>query len=101
MRIMRMFFFGALFAGAAVFAQAPGPPFPRIANCYAVGMKADSTPKDIEEIGRFDLLIGGVWCNWSNADQRKKLAENTAAVRKLNPHIIILDFSSSAPYAYP
>jgi hypothetical protein len=82
-------------------AQRTGPPFPRIANCYAVGLRPDSKPSDIEEIARFDLLIGGVWCNWSDADQRRKLAENIAAVRKRNPTIAILDFSSSAPYAYP
>ncbi|MEW6359597.1 MAG: putative glycoside hydrolase [Planctomycetota bacterium] len=86
-------------ANAAVAADPKGPPFPRIANCYGVGLRPDSIPKDIEEIARFDLLIGGVWCNWDDAAQREKLAANMSAVRKLNPHIIILDFSSSAPYA--
>ena len=101
MRAMRILCLVMMFACASSFAQPSGPPFPRIANCYAVGLRPDSTPKDIEEIARFDLLIGGVWCNWPNADQRKRLADNIAAVRKRNPHIIILDFSSSAPYAYP
>ncbi|MFQ6130524.1 MAG: putative glycoside hydrolase [Armatimonadota bacterium] len=78
-----------------------GPPFPRIANCYAVGLSPSSTADDIAEIARFDLLIGGVRCNWGDARQREKLAENVEAVRRLNPHVIILDFSSSAPYARP
>ncbi len=84
---------------ATAMADPSGPAFPRIANCYAAGLKPDSQAKDIEEIARFDLLIGGVWCNWNDPVQRAKLAENTGAVRKQNPHIIMLDFSSSAPYA--
>jgi Hypothetical glycosyl hydrolase family 15 len=91
----------ALAVAAAGHAAEAGPPFPRIANCYGVGLAPGSTPKDIEEIARFDLLIGGVWCNWADAEQRKKLADNMAAVRAKNPHVIILDFSSSAPYADP
>ena len=87
-------------AGLAL-SQTAGPPFPRIANCYAVGLTPQSTPADLEEIARFDLLIGGVWCNWGDAAQREKLAANIAEVRRRNPHIIILDFSSSAPYADP
>ena len=86
---------------APVPGQQAGPPFPRIANCYGVGLQPNNTPADIEEIARFDLLIGGVWCNWGDEAMRKRLADNIAAVRKLNPHIIILDFSSSAPYAHP
>ena len=90
--------------GGAPMAQpsgADGAPFPRIANCYGVGLTPDSTPQDIEEVARFDLLIGGVWCNWADEQQRQKLARNLAAVREKNPHIIVLDFSSSAPYADP
>lgn len=82
-------------------APQPGGPFPRIANCYGVGLTPDSTPEDIEAIARFDLLIGGVWANWQDADSRARLAANIAAVRARNPHAIILDFSSSAPYADP
>ena len=78
-----------------------GPPFPRIANCYAVKLTPESTPADIKEIARFDLLIGGVWCNWDDPESRRKLAANIAEVRKRNPHVIILDFSTSAPYASP
>ena len=87
--------------GGAASAQQTGPPFPRIANCYGVRLVPDSTPEDIEEIARFDLLIGGVWANWAGEQQRQKLAEKIAAVREKNRHIIILDFSSSAPYAHP
>ena len=88
-------------AGGSADAAPVAPPFPRIANCYGVGLRPNSTPADIEEIARFDLLIGGVSCNWEDAGQRAQLADNIAAVRRKNPHILILDFSSSAPYHYP
>lgn len=83
---------------AALAAQRDGPPFPRIANCYGVGLNPYSTEEDIAAVARFDLLIGGVWCNWSDEEQRERMYRAEAAVRELNPHIIILDFSSSAPY---
>jgi hypothetical protein len=91
----------AALACTVALAAPPNPPFPRIANCYGVGLTPTSTSKDIEEIARFDLLIGGVWCNWGDPESRRKLAESIAAVRARNPHIIILEFSSSAPYADP
>ncbi|MGQ9610671.1 MAG: putative glycoside hydrolase [bacterium] len=77
------------------------PPFPRIANCYGVGLMPDSSDKDIDEIAKFDLLIGGVWCDWNNDEQVKKLKEKVTEIRRKNPNIIILDFSVSAPYADP
>jgi len=91
----------ATLASGEAAAPAINPPFPRLANCYGVGLTPHSTPADLEEIARFDLLIGGVWCNWADEEQRRKLAANVAAVREKNPHILILDFSSSAPYADP
>ncbi|MBM3212989.1 hypothetical protein FJZ33_12265, partial [Candidatus Poribacteria bacterium] len=75
--------------------------FPRIANCYGVGLTPENRVKDIDEISRTDLLIGGLWCNWNNPEHMKKLHERIAEVRKKNPNIIILDFSVSAPYAEP
>lgn len=75
------------------------PPFPRIANCYGAWLVPESFDKDIDEIGRIDLLIGGVWCDWNNAEQLKKLNERIGKIRGKNPDIIILDFSASAPYA--
>lgn len=87
--------------GATATAQDAGPPFPRIANCYGVRLVPDSTPEDIEEIARLDLLIGGVWANWNDKPQVARLHDKMAAVRERNPHIIILDFSPSAPYAQP
>ncbi len=92
---------GLCLVGTACLGAPANPPFPRIANCYAVGLAPTSTPEGIAEIAKFDLLIGGVWANWGDEKSRKALADNMAAVRKLNPYIIILDFSSSAPYAYP
>ena len=82
-------------------AEPPNPPFPRIANCYGVGLTPDSTPEDLEQVARFDLLIGGVWASRQDEEQRRKLAANLEAVRARNPHIVVLDFSSSAPYADP
>lgn len=78
-----------------------GAPFPRIANCYAVQLTPDSSEGDLDEIAQWDLLIGGVWANWADADSTRRIQEKTQAVRARNPHIIILDFSSSAPYADP
>jgi hypothetical protein len=91
----------ALALAAFLQAAPSGPPFPRIANCYGVGLTPDSTDKDIEEVARFDLLIGGLWANWSDASSVARLHEKVARVRERNPHIVILDFSSSAPYADP
>jgi len=89
----------ALLATASVGADPAGPPFPRIANCYACQLTPDCTDQDIDEIARYDLLIGGVWAQWDNADSVRKLGEAMRRVRECNPDIIILDFSSSAPYA--
>ncbi len=91
----------ATFTAGTAAPMAVNPPFPRIANCYSVNLTPWTTEQDIAEVARFDLLIGGLWADWTNAEQREKLAANMAAVRKLNPHIVILDFSSSAPYADP
>ena len=76
-------------------------PFPRIANCYASGLRPGNTAEEIDEIARIDLLIGGLWCNWGDPENVKKLHENMSKVREKNPDIIILEFSVSAPYAYP
>jgi hypothetical protein len=78
-----------------------GPPFPRIANCYGIRLVPDSSPADIEEVAKWDLLIGGVWANWGDPESVRLLREKMQAVREKNPHVIILDFSSSAPYADP
>ncbi|MBM3498616.1 MAG: hypothetical protein FJX74_08075, partial [Armatimonadetes bacterium] len=94
--------FLTLFAGThPSLAAQEGPPFPRIANCYAVQLTPHSTPEDLDEIAQWDLLIGGVWANWGDAESVRRVRENLQAVRERNPHIIILDFSSSAPYADP
>jgi hypothetical protein len=66
-----------------------------------VGLTPDSTPADVREVARFDLLIGGLWANWADPANVGRLAERMAEVRRLNPHILILDFSCSAPYADP
>lgn len=75
-----------------------GPEFPRIANCYGIRLNPWSTEKDIEEIARFNLLIGGTWLNWEKPDQVEKFRAVVAEVRRRNPHIIIIEFPISAPY---
>lgn len=82
-------------------AKNSGPPFPRIANCYGSGLRPGNTAEEIDEIARIDLLIGGLWCNWSDPKHVKKLHERMAEVREKNPDVIILEFSASAPYANP
>ncbi len=74
------------------------PPFPRLANCYAAQLTPDSTEKDLDEIARYDLLIGGVWCNWADPEHQRRITEKMAALRQRNPRIVIVDFSASAPY---
>jgi len=78
-----------------------GPSFPRIANCYGIRLVPESSPEDIAEIAQWDLLIGGVWANWGDEGSVALLGEKMQAVRERNPHVTILDFSSSAPYASP
>jgi hypothetical protein len=56
---------------------------------------------DIEEASRIDLHIGGTWCDWSHKNQVGLFHERIAAGRKLNPYLRVLEFSVSAPYAYP
>jgi hypothetical protein len=82
-------------------AKNSGPPFPRIANCYGSGLRPGNTAEEIDEIARIDLLIGGLWCNWSDPKHVKKLHERMAEVREKNPDVIILEFSVSAPYTNP
>jgi hypothetical protein len=100
----------AAFGMAAVRCCADGEPasaagrgmsYPRIANCYFVQLTPTSSEADIRAIARYGLLIGGVWANWADPASVAALRERMAALRKLNPHIVILDFSCSAPYAYP
>jgi len=75
-----------------------GPPFPRIANCYGAALGHWTKPETLKELAKFDLLIGGV--NAGNNDkQRQAVAKMVAQLRARNPHLIVLDFSSSAPYA--
>ncbi len=78
-----------------------GAPYPRIANCYFAQLAPTSSDADLEEIARYSLLIGGVWADWSSPASVQALQKQMAAVRRINPRIIILDFSCSAPYAYP
>lgn len=82
-----MFMILGCLALSAMMGATSEPPFPRIANCYASRLTSESTAKDIDEISRIDLLIGGLWCNWNDLEHVKKLHERIAEVRKKNPDI--------------
>lgn len=75
-----------------------GPPFPRIANCYGSGLNPFTSREQLDELARYDLLIGGTWCNWDKPEQVAAFQDKLAYLRRLNPHILVLEFSSSAPY---
>jgi len=75
-----------------------GPPFPRIANCYGAKLTPQTTRDELDKLARYDLLIGGTSCDWRKADQAAAFKKNLAYLRKVNPHILVLEFSSSAPY---
>jgi hypothetical protein len=75
-----------------------GPPFPRIANCYGAGLGPQTSREDLDKLAKYDLLIGGTWCNWRKGEQVAAFRKNVAYLKKVNPHIIVLEFSSSAPY---
>ena len=79
-------------------AAGDGPPFPRIANCYGARLGPDTSDAELNLLARYDLLIGGTYCNWSNPEQVAKFRRNLTHLRQKNPHIIVLEFSSSAPY---
>jgi hypothetical protein len=75
-----------------------GPPFPRIANCYGSGLSPQTSREDLDKLAKYDLLIGGTWCNWTKPEQVTAFKKSLAYLRRANPHIIVLEFSSSAPY---
>ncbi len=75
-----------------------GPPFPRIANCYGAQLYPSTPARQLDELARYDLLIGGTGCDWSKPEAVAAFRENIAYLRRVNPHIIVLEFSSSAPY---
>ncbi len=82
-------------------AERRGPAFPRIANCYGIQVTPWSDEADLAEAAKWDLMIGGLWCNWADPEQARLLKEKMTRLHELNPDLIILDFSCSAPYAFP
>lgn len=75
-----------------------GPPFPRIANCYGAELGPRTSRDELDKMARYDLLIGGTHCDWRKPQQVASFKKNLAYLRKINPYIIVLEFSSSAPY---
>ena len=98
----------SLLAGCALATEPSGPdlpdarkgtPFPRIANCYGARLGHWTKGEELDVLAKFDLLIGGVNVG-RTPEQRAKVAAMVAQLRKKNPRIIIIEFSSSAPYAH-
>jgi hypothetical protein len=97
-----------LLAGSAAMARAErpqGPPFPRLALMYSAwvntgDLRISGEPVTAQELARFDLLVG-VSANWRDRKAWPALRAQFAALKKANPHLIVLDFGASAPYAYP
>ncbi|HHN46533.1 MAG TPA: hypothetical protein ENN09_03750, partial [Planctomycetes bacterium] len=78
-----------------------GPKFPRIANCYGASVGPGAPQERIDFVARYDLLIGGFWTKWDNPEHTARLQQMLAHIKSKNPRAILLDFSSSAPYAHP
>jgi len=75
--------------------------FPRIASIYGADLGVEATDVELKMLARYDLLIGGLHINYFypiSKTSRDKLNRNIKRLRELNPNIIILDFSASAPY---
>ena len=82
-----------------------GPSFPRIANLYGTWIGPDGAyvsgePASVEELARFDLLVG-VNGPWRDPDTWPAFRAKLDALREINPDLLALDFPCSAPYAYP
>lgn len=75
-----------------------GPPFPRIANCYGAQLGPQTPREQLDQLARYDLLIGGTSCDWRKPAQVAAFKKNVTYLRQVNPHILVLEFSSSAPY---
>ncbi len=71
--------------------------YPKIANIYGSHLGPRSTEIELRLLGRNDLLIGGLNVPEARAE-RTELASRVARLRQLNPRIVVLDFSLSAPY---
>jgi len=71
--------------------------FPRIANIYGAGLNPDATDVELRLLARYDLLIGGLRIPADPAG-RNRLNANIKCLREINPQIVIVDFSISAPY---
>ena len=94
-----------LLASAAVGAEpAKGPPFPRIVNVYGTTLTADGgrfhgEDRTLEEIARYDLLIG-VRRPRGGAEGDEVFRKQLDKLKRINPNLIALHFACSAPYTH-
>ncbi len=99
----------ACLLAASAFAGAvqEGPPFPRIANTTGVwldsrtpgGLYRCGEPAALEEIARYDLILG-VHGPWDGAGTEADVQEGISALKRLNPHMLVLDHAGSADCSY-
>jgi hypothetical protein len=71
--------------------------FPKIANIYAAGIQPVMSEVALQQVARYDLLLGGI----PHGEQLENPEAYNAIlkrIRKANPNIVIVDFSTSAPY---
>jgi len=81
-----------------------GPPFPRIANVYGTaftgnGASFHGDERTLEEAARYDLLVG-VQRRLGDDPEGKAFREHLEKLKKVNPHIMALQFACSAPYTH-
>lgn len=91
---------GALLAFPSLGAELAGQerPYPRIGNCYAAGLGYETWEKGGPYWSKLGLILGGgydVHYDWEKprwAKTLKRVEENIARLRKVNPHVIILPY---------
>jgi hypothetical protein len=76
----------------------PGPPFPRIGNCYAAMLASKTWEEGHTYWSKLGLIIGGGYdlhYDWDNprwAKSLKQVETNLAELRKVNPHVLVLPY---------
>ncbi len=103
--ILGIFLYTSILASSAVGAEPDKrPPFPRIANVYGAALTANGgrfhgEERSLEEVARYDLLIG-VGRPRGGAKGDEVFRQQLAKLKTINPHLIALHFACSAPYTH-